>query len=152
MEKCVFKHFFNFLSRHSIITHLQPGFMPGDSRVNQLLNIPDDIGRTLDAGKEVRDVVFWDISKAFDGVWHEGLLHKLQEIGICMCGEIENTKHFLLECEYYNIVRGQTIGSLPRQYNLQTLLYGNESSNTEENENIFKTVQTFIIDSGRFGL
>lgn len=69
-----------------------------------------------------------------------------------MCGEIENTKHFLLECEYYNIVRGQTIGSLPRQYNLQTLLYGNESSNTEENENIFKTVQTFIIDSGRFGL
>ena len=69
-----------------------------------------------------------------------------------MCGEIENTKYFLLECKYYNIVRGQTIGPLPRQYNLQTLLYGNESSNTEENENIFKTVQTFIVGSGRFGL
>ena len=82
MEKCVFKHFFNFLSRHSIITHIQSGFMPGDSTVNQLLNITDDIGRALDAEKEVR-VVFCDISKAFDRVWHEGFLHKLQAIGIC---------------------------------------------------------------------
>ena len=35
----------------------------------------------LDKKKEVR-VVFCDISKAFDRVWHEGLLYKLEAIGI----------------------------------------------------------------------
>ncbi len=35
----------------------------------------------MDDGKEVR-AVFCDISKAFDRVWHRGLLHKLSSIGI----------------------------------------------------------------------
>ena len=35
----------------------------------------------VDSGKEVR-VVFCDISKAFDRVWHNGLLFKLKSIGI----------------------------------------------------------------------
>ena len=35
----------------------------------------------MDLGYEVHGV-FWDISKAFDKVWHEGLLHKLKENGI----------------------------------------------------------------------
>jgi hypothetical protein len=35
----------------------------------------------LDEGKE-GSVVFCDISKAFDRVWHQGLLRKLESIGI----------------------------------------------------------------------
>ena len=35
----------------------------------------------MDTGKEVR-VVFCDISKAFDRVWHRGLLFKLSSLGI----------------------------------------------------------------------
>jgi hypothetical protein len=35
----------------------------------------------LDDGKEVR-VVFLDVSKAFDRVWHTGLLLKLQKLGV----------------------------------------------------------------------
>ena len=34
----------------------------------------------VDNAKEVR-AVFYDISKAFDRVWHKGLLHKLRGIG-----------------------------------------------------------------------
>ena len=34
----------------------------------------------VDSGKEVR-VVFCDISKAFDRVWHGGLIHKLRDMG-----------------------------------------------------------------------
>lgn len=34
----------------------------------------------MDSGTEIR-VVFCDISKAFDRVWHRGLLHKLSSIG-----------------------------------------------------------------------
>jgi len=81
MEKCVFKHFFNFIQTYSIITKFQSGFMPNDSTTNQLINITDDIGRALDSGKEVR-VIFCDISKAFDRVWHAGLVHKMEQIGI----------------------------------------------------------------------
>ena len=53
----------------------------GDSAVNQLINITNDFGKTLDSGKEVR-VVFSEISKAFDRVWHKGLIHKLKQSGI----------------------------------------------------------------------
>ena len=81
MEKCVFKHLFNFLNQNRLITSLQSGFIPGDSTVNQLLHLSDTFGKALDAGKEVR-VIFCDISKAFDRVWHEGLIYKLNRIGI----------------------------------------------------------------------
>ena len=40
-----------------------------------------DFCKTIDECKEVR-VVFCDISKAFDRVWHRGLIHKLFQIGI----------------------------------------------------------------------
>ena len=34
----------------------------------------------VDSGREVR-VLFCDISKAFDRVWHRGLIHKLRDMG-----------------------------------------------------------------------
>ena len=52
------------------------GFIPGDSTVNQLAYLYHIFTEALDAGKEVR-TVFCDISKAFDRVWHEGLIYKL---------------------------------------------------------------------------
>ena len=81
MERCVYKYVYNFLLQHRIITSSQSGFTHGDSAINQLVNISNDIGRALDSGKEIR-VVFCDISKAFDRVWHKGLLFKLQQYGI----------------------------------------------------------------------
>lgn len=45
------------------------------------MHISNDIGKALDQGKEIK-AVFCDISKAFDRVWHQGLLHKLKTIGV----------------------------------------------------------------------
>ena len=81
MERCVFKYLYNFIHDNDILTPSQSGFRPNDSTVNQLLSITSDFYRALDQGKEVR-IVFFDISKAFDQVWHRGLLFKLQNIGI----------------------------------------------------------------------
>lgn len=81
MERCVYKHVYNFLLENGIITFNQSGFTPGDSAINQLLFITNEFGKALDEGKEIR-VVFCDISKAFDRVWHKGLLKKLKSIGI----------------------------------------------------------------------
>ena len=64
-----------------MLTTCQSGFTKGDSAVNQLINITNDFGKALDTGKEIR-VVFCDISKAFDRVWHTGLIHKLKQSGI----------------------------------------------------------------------
>ena len=58
--------------------------MPGDSTTNQLVEIYNTFCKALDEGKEVR-TIFCDISKAFDRVWHKGLLFKLQNVGISGC-------------------------------------------------------------------
>ena len=81
MERCIFKYLYNFLHSNNILTPSQSGFRPNDSTVNQLLSISSDFYRAIDQGKEIR-VVFFDISKAFDKVWHKGLLHKLSNLGI----------------------------------------------------------------------
>ena len=70
-EKLLYKHIHNCILANQIITPFQSGFMPGDSTVNQLTDMYNTFCRALDEGKEVR-VVFCDISKAFDRVWHRG--------------------------------------------------------------------------------
>ncbi len=54
---------------------------PGDSTVNQLTYLYTIFSEAVDSGKEIR-AVFCDISKAFDRVWHKGLIYKLQVLGI----------------------------------------------------------------------
>ena len=80
-ERVVFKHLYNHLNENQILTPLQSGFIPGDSTINQFTYLYNFFAQALDSGKEVR-VVFCDISKAFDRVWHEGLLLKLEAAGI----------------------------------------------------------------------
>ena len=69
---------YNFLTVNELITKNQSGFRPGDSTTNQLLYLIDTIHKSFDANPtlEVR-AVFMDISKAFDKVWHSGLIFKL---------------------------------------------------------------------------
>jgi hypothetical protein len=81
MERCVNRHIHNHLLGNDILTTCQFGFTKEDSAVDQLINITNDFGKALDSGKEVR-VVYCDISKAFDRVWHKGLIHKLKQSGI----------------------------------------------------------------------
>ena len=81
LEKIVFKHIFNHLRDNHIISQWQSGFMPGCSTITQLLEIYHKFCEAVDNGKEVR-VIFLDISRAFDRVWHAGLLYKLRKYGI----------------------------------------------------------------------
>ena len=80
-EKVVHKHLFNDIPDHEIFSALQSGFIPGDSTVNQLVDIYNTVCKSLDEGKEVC-AVFCEISKAFDRVWHRCLLFKLESIGV----------------------------------------------------------------------
>ena len=80
-ERVVFFHLYNFLMEIGFLYKFQSGFRPGDSTINQLIFLVHKIYEALEGGKEVR-VVFLDISKAFDKVWHAGLLRKLEALGI----------------------------------------------------------------------
>ena len=66
---------------NSILTLYQSGFTPGDSTPNQLTFLYDTFCDALDAGKVIR-VGLCNISKAFDRVWHRGLLCKLKAAGV----------------------------------------------------------------------
>ena len=66
---------------NNLISPKQSGIRPGDSCINQLLSINHDIFTSFDNGLEVRGV-FLDIFKAFDKVWHDGLIYKLKQNGI----------------------------------------------------------------------
>ena len=97
LERIVFKTVFKYLREQH--PHFSSGFQPGDSTVNQLAYLYHVFSHTLDRKKDVR-IVFCDISKAFDRVWHEGLLFKLERIGIGG-NLLKFFKHYYISVESY---------------------------------------------------
>ena len=82
-EKVIFDAIYEHLTDNQLLTPNQSGFRPGDSTVNQLLYITHRIYAAFEEfpSRETR-AVFLDISKAFDKVWHDGLILKLKNHGI----------------------------------------------------------------------
>ena len=72
---------FSFFLANNLLAPNQSGFKSGDSCINQLLSITHEIYSSFDDGSGVRSV-FLDVSKAFDKVWHDGIVFKLKQNGI----------------------------------------------------------------------
>ena len=79
-ENIVFNNLYKHLATHHLISKNQSGFRPGDSTTNQLIDLVNDIHRAFDSTKslEVR-AIFLDLSKAFDKLWHDGLIFKMRQ-------------------------------------------------------------------------
>ncbi|CAB4044312.1 Hypothetical predicted protein, partial [Paramuricea clavata] len=58
----------------------QHGFFTGKSCTTNLIEALDNIGSLLDSGNQI-DVIYLDMSKAFDKVNYELLLSKLSKLG-----------------------------------------------------------------------
>ena len=82
-EKIIFDEIYTPLQENNLLSPKQSGFRPGDFTINPLLLITNEIPVTFDQYlmRELR-AVFLDISKAFDKVWHERLISKLNSNGI----------------------------------------------------------------------
>ena len=128
-EKIIFSKINNFLLDEDLLNPNQSGIRLGDSCINQLLAITHEISKAFDCNPslEVRSV-FLDISKAFDKVWHEGLLYKIKSMYIS--GELYNLlESFLLGRLQMVVLNGQTssrkplLAGVPQGLNLGLLLF-----------------------------
>jgi len=79
LEPCVLAGLRDHISH--LISRNQHGFLAGRSCVTQLISVLHYIGGQLDAGKQI-DIIYLDMSKAFDKVDHTKLLGRLQQYGI----------------------------------------------------------------------
>ena len=69
IERAVYKHDFNHLRENIYFTVHQSDFLP------------HDFCKAIDHGKEIR-VMFGDVSKTFDRVWHRRLVLNVHAVGI----------------------------------------------------------------------
>ena len=96
---------------YRFISAVQHGFLPGRSCVTQLITVLDQIGAQLDAGKQT-DIIYLDMSKAFNKVNHALLLHKLQHLNIA--GRLHDWfGAYLTNCRERVTVPGATSKELP---------------------------------------
>ena len=79
LERCVLRKLREYLT--SLINSAQHDFIPGRSCTTQLVEVLHYIGSILDSGKQT-DMIFIDMSKAFDKVSHTALINKLRQYKI----------------------------------------------------------------------
>ena len=105
LERLLFNEMFKFFIENKLISSNQSGFKLGDSCINQLLSIIHEIYESFDVELEARSV-FLDISKAFDKVWHDGIIYKLTQNGISG-NLIKILQDFLMERKQGVVINGR---------------------------------------------
>ena len=80
-EKLVNNRIVDHLENCGLFSDFQYGSRPSRSTAGLLIIVSDRMARVFNRSGATPTVTL-DISKAFDGVWHAGLLHKLKSCGI----------------------------------------------------------------------
>ena len=82
-ERVIYNVLFNYFKDNKLCAPSQSRFLPGDSCIAQLLSIIHEMQTGFDNNPHVdgKGVVV-DVSKAFDKVWHIGLLFRLKAHGV----------------------------------------------------------------------
>ena len=79
LERCVLVRLRDHLLQ--LLHRAQHGFIPGRSCVTELVEVLNYIGSLLDSGQQT-DVIYLDMSKAFDKVQHSLIIARLQQFNI----------------------------------------------------------------------
>ena len=79
-DRVTFKHVYNHIADNNLLYKYQSGFLPGHSTVHHLIKIIHHTCLALE-NYETSCHIFCDITKAFERVWHRGLILKLEKYG-----------------------------------------------------------------------
>jgi hypothetical protein len=85
--------------------------------------------------------------RSFHAFTVEGRKYSEQRLD-CICGITETVSHFLLDCPRHTTLRQQLFFSLlnmPKTIWMNLLICGSVNLNDEENNAVFKSVQTFVL-------
>jgi len=72
----------HFLTEHNVLSKSQIGFLPKFRTSDHIFTLHTLIDKYINQNKTQIFACFVDFQKAFDSIWHEGLLSKLLESGI----------------------------------------------------------------------
>lgn len=81
MEKMVTERLSYYIESRDIFSSYQSGFRKGRNTMDSVLSLESKI-RKAQTNKEIVIAVFFDIEKAYDMLWKEGLLIKLDKLGV----------------------------------------------------------------------
>lgn len=71
----------DFANDNGVLPDEQFGFRPSHSSADQLLRLSEFVSVSRSWNKMCTAVIFLDVAKAFDSVWHDGLVHKFSAAG-----------------------------------------------------------------------
>ena len=155
-ERLIFNVLYKYLEENKQLSVHQSGLRSSNSCVNQLLSFVHKLYKAFDAYPTLETrVVFLDMFKAFDKVWHQGLIFKLKSV------EVSDSLLRLIESFLSNrfqivLLNGQTSDWLPVKAGVQKapflehfffLIYINGLS-----DNLLSTVKLFADDTSLFSV
>ena len=78
----IFNTNYDFIDKNNYFSNNQSGFRPNDSCIHQLVAITHNIFSAFDVNLSLEvHGFFFDLSKGFDRVWHDGDLYKFKSNG-----------------------------------------------------------------------
>ncbi|KYB24901.1 hypothetical protein TcasGA2_TC034922, partial [Tribolium castaneum] len=80
-ERLIRSRLLQLTQERHIVPDEQFGFRSNHSTTDQLLRVGEHASISIER-KQVTGAVFLDVAKAFDAVWHDGLIYKLHQTGI----------------------------------------------------------------------
>ena len=99
----LYQRLFLYFKENKILHNSQIGFLPENGTADHVFTLRTLIDKYVHYHKEKVYACFVDFRKAFDSVWHQGLLYKLLKIKINIGGHFYNSDQKPL-LQFYMIV------------------------------------------------
>jgi hypothetical protein len=86
LEKTILTRLVRATNENHVLPDEQFGFRPKHSTADQLIHVTEFISQGINQ-KESTGAIFLDVAKAFDTVWHDGLVYKLHTTSVSLAME-----------------------------------------------------------------